>query len=363
MIKKSIFRLKAIKMKSRSKIIATILLIAVSPLLMQAQSELPLHQKRLSKRVLVVWVGDYMQTIDVVALKTEKGIVVIETSLIRSDDARIRKVIEKEFARKDFKYLINTHYHHDHTAGNQVYADTTIIGHKTVPAGMKKELTGEGLVKLVEKFERMLKERNNALRKAKPQSRQYKFTEEFILCLKKAIVQLQSGFTPTYPSILFEKNLILDMGDMTIELYSFAGIHTDSDIVIFVPEEGLVAVGDMPPDQVLPYLRKEHNWDLDKILENWGRIVDSGRQINHVNMAHSDMTLSVETFKQQYKYFKTLWEGLQAMHGKGLSVEDAKKAYTVEKDFPYFKDKILEIRGKNIHKYNIEAMWERIIKK
>jgi glyoxylase-like metal-dependent hydrolase (beta-lactamase superfamily II) len=30
----------------------------------------------------------------------------------------------------------NTHFHHDHTAGNQVYADATIIGHRTVPEGM-----------------------------------------------------------------------------------------------------------------------------------------------------------------------------------------------------------------------------------
>ena len=68
------------------------------------------------------------------------------------------------------------------------------------------------------------------------------------------IPELQSGFVPTYPTVLFEKNLILDMGDMTIELYSIGGMHTDSDIVIFVPEEGLVAIGDVPPDQ-LPELR------------------------------------------------------------------------------------------------------------
>jgi len=146
-------------------------------------------------------------------------------------------------------YLINTHYHHDHTAGNQIYADATIVGYKNVPAGMREELTGEGLVKLVDKFKGMQKDREEALKQLDPESRDYKFTEEFIVCLKLAIPELQSGFVPTYPAVLFEKNLILDMGDMTLELYSIVGMHTDSDIVIFVPEEGLVAIGDVAPDR------------------------------------------------------------------------------------------------------------------
>jgi len=350
-------------MNSRIIIVAIIVLMAVLPMVLQARSELPLHQKRLSERAIVVWTGDYMQTIATVALATRKGIVVIETSLIRSDDARIRRAIEKEFGRSDFKYLINTHYHHDHTAGNQLYSDATIIGHKNVPAGMKAELTGEGLAKLIENFKAMSKSWGEGLQHAEPGSRDYHRGREGLVLIPIAIKELQNGFTPTYPSILFEKSLVLDMGDMTVELYSFAGIHTNSDIVIFVPEEGLVAVGDMPPDIWLPYLRKEMGWDLGEILENWGRIVEGGREIRYVNMAHSDMTLSVATFKEQYRYFKTLWDGLREIHSRGLTIEDAKKTYTIERDFPYFKDKRLEVRGTNIHEYNIEAIWEKIVTK
>jgi len=349
-------------MHSINKIVIFVLIIAFLPMALQAGMELPLHQKRLSDRVLIVWICDYMQSIATVALATEKGIVVIETSLIRSHDARIRRAIEKEFGRNDFKYLINTHFHHDHTAGNQIYADATIIGHKNIPAGMREELTREGLVKLVDKFKGMLKDREEALKHLEPESRDYKFTQEFIACLNLAIPELQNGFVPTFPSILFEKNLILDMGDMTIELYSIGGMHTDSDIVIFVPEEELVAIGDVPPDQVLPYIRKELKSDFAITLENWGRIVDSGRDIKYVNMAHSDMFLSVETFKQQYRYLSTLWKGLSEMYRQGMSIEEAKKKYNIEKDFPYFKDRITKRRDIDINEYNIEAIWERISK-
>ena len=350
-------------MERKIKLTAVVLWLALLPAFSSAQSELPLHQERLGERVLAAWMGDAMQTIVTVALATNKGIVVIETSLVRSDDARVRQAIEREFDRRDFRYLINSHSHHDHTAGNQVYADATIIGHKNVPAGMRAELTGEGLAKLIEKFETMSKSWSEGLQQEEPGSRNYHLGLEGLAFWAQAIAELRGGLVPTYPSVLFEKSLFLDMGNVTLELYSFAGIHTDSDIVIFIPAEGLVYVGDMWPDGTLPYMRKEKDWDLGEILEHWGRIVDSGREIRHVLMAHSDMALSVETFKQQYRYFKTLWDGLREMHRRGSTVADAKKAYTIERDFPYFKEKRLVAGGTNIHEYNIEAIWERIGKR
>lgn len=326
----------------------------------QTAADLPLHTEKFSDRVLFAWACDNMQMIRTVALSTARGVVVIEASLLRSIDSRIRAAIEEEFGRQDIKYLINTHSHHDHTAGNQVYADATIVGHRTVPEGMRSELTGEGLAKQIEKFKGMQKDWGERQKKAVPDSRDFHFYREGLILLRTVLEELQTGFRPTFPAVLFEKSLILDMGDMTVELYAVGGTHTPSDIMIFVPEEGLVAVGDMWPDQVLPYLRKGAAWDLGLILENWGRIVESGREIKHVNFAHSDMRLGVETFKQQYRYLKTLRDGLREMQAGGASLEEAKAKYTVERDFPHFKERILRIRDTDIHSNNVEAIWEKI---
>jgi glyoxylase-like metal-dependent hydrolase (beta-lactamase superfamily II) len=236
------------------------------------------------------------------------------------------------------------------------------VAHKNVPAGMKEELTGDGLVKLVDKFKGMLEDQKEALADLEPGSKEYKFFGEFITCLKLAIEELQDGFVPTFPFVMFEKNLTLDMGDMTIELFSIGGMHTDSDIVIFVPEEGLVAIGDVAPEQMLPYIRKDLDSDFSVTLENWGRIVDSPSEIKYVNMAHSDMFLSVDTYKEQYRYFRTLWDGVEEMYQQGLTIEDAKKKYTIENDFPYFKDKIIKVRDIDITENNIEAIWAQITK-
>ena len=326
----------------------------------QTAAELPLHTERFSDKVLFAWAGDDMQLIRTVAISTARGVVVIEANLLRSVDVRIRRAVEKEFGRRDIKYLINTHFHHDHTAGNQVYADATIVGHRTLPEGMKGELTSEGLVKQLDKFKAMLKDWGERLEKAPPDSKDARFFREGLIVLGAVIQELQDGFVPTFPSVLFEKSLVLDMGDRTVELYAVGGNHTPSDIMIFIPEEGLVAVGDLTPDQMLPYLSKKAPWDLGFILENWGRIVESGREIKHVNMAHSDMKLSVETFKEQYRYLKTLWDGLRELQKAGATLDEAKQKYTIERDFAYFKDRRLKVRDVDIHQNNVEAIWTKL---
>jgi glyoxylase-like metal-dependent hydrolase (beta-lactamase superfamily II) len=326
----------------------------------QTSADLPLHTQKFSDRVFFVWACDHMQMIRTVALSTARGVVVIEAGLLRSIDSRIRRAIEQEFGRRDIKYLINTHYHHDHTHGNQVYADATIVGHRTVPEGMKSELTGEGLVKQIGKFKGMVEDWGEQQKKAAPDSAEFHFFREGLVVLKSVIGELQTGFVPTFPSILFDNVLILDMGDLTVELYAVGGTHTPSDIMIFIPEEGLVAVGDMWPDFLLPYLPKQAPWDLGRILTNWGLIVDSGREIKHVNFAHSDMKLEVETFKQQYRYLKTLWDGLRELKAAGGTLEQAKAKYAIDRDFPYFKDRILKMRDADIHQNNVEAIWEKI---
>jgi len=48
------------------------------------------------------------------------------------------------------------------------------------------------------------------------------------------------------------------------------------------------------------------------------------------------------------------------MRSAGATLEDAKKKYTIERDFPYFKDRLLKIRDVNIHENNVEAIWARI---
>jgi len=97
---------------------------------------LPLHVSRLTPTAIRLWVGDYGSSTAVVAFATSKGIVVADTIGFPTLDAQLRRVIARELGRSDFKVLINTHEHSDHTRGNAAYNDCTIIGHEKVGPGI-----------------------------------------------------------------------------------------------------------------------------------------------------------------------------------------------------------------------------------
>jgi len=125
-------------LKKKTLLAAAVIALMVWPCLAGSVEGLPLHVKKITDNVIRIWAGDYISSTAVSAVATQKGIVVIDTTDIPKLDQAFRKVIEKEFGRNDFKYLINTHGHGDHTKGNGVYSDCQIIAHESVVEMMKE---------------------------------------------------------------------------------------------------------------------------------------------------------------------------------------------------------------------------------
>ena len=106
---------------------------------------LPLHVQKIGDGAIRVWIGDHISSTSIVAFATEKGIVVVDTFGVPKIDAELRDVIARELGRNDFTFLINTHEHADHTGGNSVYADCTIVGHELIADGLSEIAERRGL--------------------------------------------------------------------------------------------------------------------------------------------------------------------------------------------------------------------------
>ena len=68
---------------------------------------LPLHVTTLAPGAIRVWLGDYVSSTGTVAIATDDGLVVIDTTGAPKVDAQLRRVIARELGRDDFKVLIN----------------------------------------------------------------------------------------------------------------------------------------------------------------------------------------------------------------------------------------------------------------
>jgi len=179
----------------------------------------------------------------VTAIKTEQGIVLIDAGISTALTARYRKQIEKVFGQDDYEYVINTHGHHDHTGGNSVFSQAKVVGHENCGKELSERWTDPensmmSLSKIIGDYEQELEQ-------AVPKSSEWDdiFTQK--IRYMGAYFDVKNNISVKLPDITFSDSLNLDLGDTTFEMFYFGKSHSDSDIVIYVPEMRMIFTGDL----------------------------------------------------------------------------------------------------------------------
>jgi len=294
-------------------------------------SDLKIDIRRLSDRVIVLTAEGFGNS--TVAIASERGIVVIDTNVSPPIAKALREAISREFERSDFVYTINTHDHGDHTYGNQVFADTTIIGHDNCVVQMVKgaETLGPTIENYRNALNRMkarIDSMDSNLEETKAQARRH---EILTLCVDG----WEQGFEPTPPNLTFSDRMSIDLGDMTLELIYFGKAHSNNDILVFSPEEGLLLVGDITSANGSPYIDKDRVADLPRWIETLEGALHSKSGIKHIVNGHNnfitleDMESQLAYIKDQYEYTKDKESFLPALE-KTLDeggIEAAQRAY------------------------------------
>jgi glyoxylase-like metal-dependent hydrolase (beta-lactamase superfamily II) len=329
MLKKSLF------------LVMLLTVVAAFPAPAETVEGLPLHVKTIAPGALRVWVGDYVSSTAVCAIATKKGIVVIDSTDIPKLDQAFRKIIARELGRSDFKYLINTHGHADHTNGNGVYADCQIIAHETVPAMMRQNL--DDLPRLVQWYKEDIQRENEQIASGKLTTEQKAASEE---CLAIDILTsefLNSSPKPTFPDKTFKDKLVLNCGDTTFELYQSGGTHTNSDIFIFVPQKGILFTGDMMADKWLSdtpgclatfAIRSGQPADYPVLVKNWQALLDRKDEIRQYIPGHWNGELSYEGFRARFDYLKTMLADVEALAKAGGDFSQFAAGYSLKDKFP-----------------------------
>jgi cyclase len=139
----------------------------------------------------------------------KKGIVVVDSQFPDTAQHLIEEVKKK--STKSFQYLINTHHHFDHTAGNIAFKD---------------------LVKNVIAHENSLKNQKDNAIKQKSEDKQL------------------------YPTETFATTWSKKLGKEKIELHYMGAGHTNGDIVVHFTKANIVHCGDLVFNRKFPYIDK-----------------------------------------------------------------------------------------------------------
>lgn len=87
-----------------------------------------MQRERVTDNIFVFTSELYAQVTAGVVL-TDEGAVLIDTLLYPSETRAIKRFVEDRL-RTAVRYVVNTHYHADHTLGTCFFPDATIIGHE-----------------------------------------------------------------------------------------------------------------------------------------------------------------------------------------------------------------------------------------
>jgi glyoxylase-like metal-dependent hydrolase (beta-lactamase superfamily II) len=248
----------------------------------QADISINVKSKRVSDRVIVFDCLDVHTT----AIVASEGIVIIDTHRSPSVMLEIKKLIEKEFGRDDFLYVINTHGHWDHCSGNQVFPASVLIGHENCPEFMRNNPAKSPQNLWFTKYR--LSELKAKLQSLDKDSHEANELRAEIAAWNMLLEDLENGYIVTPPSKTFKDSLTLNLGDLTIKLIYCGKAHTDNDIFVYVPEEKLVFTGDMFSSSSSFGFSVNKMIDVPKVISSLNQILRHDTEIEFVIPGHTD---------------------------------------------------------------------------
>jgi cyclase len=185
----------------------------------------------------------------------ERSVLVVDSCLLpssaREDIDQIRK-----WTNKPVTFLVNTHWHFDHTLGNATYAAAfpaiQIIAQKATwktiadfnPGAVTRYPTR------AERFKKILETGKNA--DGQPLSDVERKDYQTALAGLGSVVAEFKDTVQLVPNISFDYELNIDLGNRPVEIKFLGRGNTAGDTVIYLPNEKILMTGDLL-DHPVPY--------------------------------------------------------------------------------------------------------------
>jgi len=273
-----------------------------------------MHRERVSENVFWFQSEVYAQVTAGVIVGPQWA-VVIDTLALPEETLGMREFIEHELGVQ-VRYVINTHYHADHTWGNCFFPGATVIAH----AKCRELLIEYGIPSL------------ESARKQNPNLRQVK---------------------------IVPPHLTFDSGELTMRvgkknlIFSQAFGHSNDGISVLVEEDRVLFAGDsfMP----LPYIV---DGDIDDLLASIKRVGRLG--LENIIQGHGDIILRGEidaAVKENINYLNNIKKAVKSA-GKRKDVAEYLDGITIES---CGKSRVhLGGLAETLHRRNLRALYRQI---
>ncbi|MFE8699958.1 MBL fold metallo-hydrolase [Cytobacillus sp. FJAT-54145] len=171
-------------------------------------------------------------------------------------------------------YVVNTHWHSDHTTGNQVFSQnaqiisTTTTRHIMNTFGrerLSQQLSNpEAIYKAIDEFEEKMQLETNEHLKNEMKGE---------IASNREYMKMLPNLVYTLPTITFDQQMTIHGSDRTVQLITYGGGHTQSDTFVYLPDEKIAVMGDL-------VLSKHHPVMIHANPKEWLNILDRVEQLD-----------------------------------------------------------------------------------
>ncbi len=254
----------------------------------------------------------------------EKSVLVVDSCLLpsttRQDIDQIR-----QWTAKPVTYLLNTHWHFDHTLGNAVYAAAFPAVQIIAQTATQKTIAdfNPGAVtrypSRAERFKKVLDSGKNP--DGSPLTAADRLDYEHSLAGLGPVVAEFKNVVQLVPNVSFDHELNIDLGNRLVEIRHLGRGNTAGDTIVYLPTEKILVTGDLL-DHPVPYmfggfpvdfvntLRAMSQLDAQTIVPGHGDVLHDKSYIEQTMELMSAVNLEVEKEINAGKTLEEVQEGL-----------------------------------------------------
>jgi glyoxylase-like metal-dependent hydrolase (beta-lactamase superfamily II) len=318
--------------------------------------------QRLSPRVVLAYWPGIDRRCNLTVIRSQKGLVIIDTEASPRVMAPIKEKIEQTFHRSDWAYVINTHAHDNHCSGNSLFKGAVIVGHNNLPEDMKwlinRQTEPDWKRRELDHMELILRDLRAALPRFAGNRRYSRLIRSDITFYELFVKDLEEGYEVVKPSLMFADRHTLDLGDLTLELIFFGKGHSLSDTLVYIPQERVLVTGAIAYQRgQLPEIGEQSQLqDVHRFLAVLDSLLAEGVKIDHVIPSHSPPLQRSDLLPIRDYYRKMLTE-VQAARRQGLTLEQTIARLDVRTKFPAFRDPPPGHWAYGMQERNVKNLW------
>ncbi|WP_339860889.1 MBL fold metallo-hydrolase [Paremcibacter congregatus] len=188
-------------------------------------------------------------------------------------------------SKKPVKFLINTHWHYDHTGGNENLGQqgVVIVAHDNV-------------------YKRMS-------------------TDQMIEAFNK---EIPASPRAALPVVSFNDEVTFHLNDLHIKARHFSHAHTDGDSVILFQDRNIIHMGDLFFNGMYPFVDRSSGGSLAGVIAAVGKILELCDQNTKIIPGHGPLA-TTQDLKDYHAMMQKAVSILTPLAQKGLSTEEVIK--------------------------------------